>query len=239
MNININLKTSISITSALGGMSHGVVDFVIGSLHDLQTAAVYMGSADLEMSLYERSAMIEVVEQSQMQQLASMGSHFMGMLSIDASDAFYQSFRSKTTLGLEMGSLVAGGYGAVKGVIAFNRLARAPIQAAKFAKRLSSIERKGTFPAGSRRAPLEYAPFQTVRNEATVINKRTYSGHALDKMQNRGFMPSVIEETIKNGSPSVGKNPGTVAYYSNTNNVTVILNTKGRVITISYGAINQ
>ncbi|VHO00988.1 hypothetical protein [Candidatus Rhabdochlamydia sp. T3358] len=79
------------------------------------------------MNLYERSAMIEAVEQSQMQQLASMGSHFMGMLSIDASDASYQSFRSKTTLGLEMGSLVAGGYGAVKGMIAFNRLARMPI----------------------------------------------------------------------------------------------------------------
>ncbi|VHO01003.1 hypothetical protein [Candidatus Rhabdochlamydia sp. T3358] len=55
----------------------------------------------------------------------------MGMLSIDASDASYQSFRSKTTLGLEMGSLVAGGYGAVKGMIAFNRLARASVGISK------------------------------------------------------------------------------------------------------------
>ena len=34
----------------------------------------------------------------------------MGMLSLDSSDV-YQSFHSKTTVGLEVGSLVAGGYG--------------------------------------------------------------------------------------------------------------------------------
>ncbi|VHO00999.1 hypothetical protein RHT_00271 [Candidatus Rhabdochlamydia sp. T3358] len=215
-------------------MSHGVVDFVIGSLHDLQTAAVYMGSADLEMSLYERSAMIEAVEQSQMQQLATMGSHFMGMLSIDASDAFYQSFRSKTTLGLEMGSLVAGGYGAVKGVIAFNRLARAPIQVAKFAKRLS-IERKGTFPAGSRRAPLEYAPFQTVRNEAAVINGRKYTGHALDRIQDRGFMPSIIENTLEIGHVSPADFPGGLEYYDSINRIKVIVNKNGQIITVIPG----
>ncbi len=43
------IKIGNSITSALGGISHGVVDFVIGSLHDLQTAAVYMGSSDREI----------------------------------------------------------------------------------------------------------------------------------------------------------------------------------------------
>ena len=50
----------------------------------------------------------------------------MDMLSIDESDTVYQSFRSKTTIGLEIGSLVAGGYGAVKGVMAFNKLAKMP-----------------------------------------------------------------------------------------------------------------
>lgn len=64
----------------------------------------------------------------------------MGMLSIDASDASYQSFRSKTTLGLEMGSLVAGGYGAVKGMIAFNRLARMPIYISKIASKNSNTD---------------------------------------------------------------------------------------------------
>ncbi|MGL5263762.1 MAG: hypothetical protein ACRDAI_04190 [Candidatus Rhabdochlamydia sp.] len=86
------------------------------------------------MTFHERTAMIEAVEQSQMQQLATLGSHFMDMLSIDGLDASYQSFRSKTTLGLEIGSLVAGGYGTIKGVIAFNRLVKAPIQISRLAK---------------------------------------------------------------------------------------------------------
>ena len=60
----------------------------------------------------------------------------MDMLSIDGSDASYQSFRSKTRFGLEVGSLVAGGYGAIKGVIAFARLAKAPIHIAKIANKM-------------------------------------------------------------------------------------------------------
>ena len=123
-------KRGSDIKSALGGISHGVVDFVIGSLHDLQTTAVYMSSAELEMSLHERSQMIEAVELSQMHQMAAVGSYIMGMLAIDESDALYQSFRSTTTLGLEVGSLFVGGYGAVKGVIGFTKLARMPTQIA-------------------------------------------------------------------------------------------------------------
>ena len=127
------------------------------------------------------------------------------------------------TTGLELGSLIAGGYGAVKGVIAFNRLAKAPMQAAKLARRLSSAERKGISLAGSRRAPLDYAPFQTVRNEATVINNRTYVGHALDRMQDRGFMPSVIENAIETGKVSPTTFPGRVEYYDPVNNLRVIV----------------
>lgn len=44
----IRIKNGSSITSALGGMSHGVVDFVIGSLQDLQTAAVYTEYLQIE-----------------------------------------------------------------------------------------------------------------------------------------------------------------------------------------------
>lgn len=57
-------------------------------------------------------------------------------------------------------------------------------------------------------------------------------------MSDRGLR-TVIEETIQRGSYSTGKNPGTMAYYDSVNDVTVILNTEGRVITVSYGDINQ
>ncbi|MCB1740732.1 MAG: RHS repeat-associated core domain-containing protein, partial [Gammaproteobacteria bacterium] len=46
---------------------------------------------------------------------------------------------------------------------------------------------------GSKGFELKNAPYQTVRNEATTINGRDFSGHALDQMQNRGIMPSVVE----------------------------------------------
>jgi RHS repeat-associated protein len=53
------------IKSAIFGISHGVVDFVLGSLHDLQTAAVYMGSAELEMSLHERIQITKIANKLQ------------------------------------------------------------------------------------------------------------------------------------------------------------------------------
>ena len=215
-------KIGSDIKSAICGVSHGVVDFVVGSIHDLQTAATYMGAAELEIGLQERIQIIEAVEQTQADQMAKVGNWVMDMLSIDESNSVYHSFRSKTTAGLEIGSLVAGGYGAVKGVMAFNKLVKAPIQAAKLAKKLSSIERKGISLAGSRRAPLDYAPFQTVRNEVTVINNRTYVGHALDRMQDRGFMPSVIENAIETGKLSPTTFPGRVEYYDPVNNLRVI-----------------
>ena len=136
-----NCKRGGDIRSAIGGAAHGVVDFVIGSLHDLQTAAAYVGSSDLEISLQERVLMIEAIEQSQARQMAAVEDWMMDMLSIDESDDVYQSFRSKTTLGLEVGSLVAGGYGAVKGVVALNRLTRAPMQISRIIKAEEAIAR--------------------------------------------------------------------------------------------------
>ena len=232
-------KIGSDIKSAICGVSHGVVDFVVGSIHDLQTAATYMGAAELELSLQERIQIIEAVEQSQADQMAKVGGWVMNMLSIDESDSVYHSFRSKTTTGLEIGSLVAGGYGAVKGVVAFTKLARAPQQVAKVAKFSAKTMKGGNGFLGHKGFELKNASFQPVRNKPANIQGRTYSGHSLDQMQNRGFTPSVIEETIQRGSHSIGKTPGTMVYYDSANDVTVILNTEGRVITGSYGDINQ
>ena len=74
---------------------------------------------------------------------------------------------------------------------------------------------------------LKNASFQPVRNKPANIQGRAYSGHSLDQIQNRGFTPSVIQETIQRGSHSIGKNPGTMAYYDSTNDVTIILNAEG------------
>ncbi|MDY2796010.1 VENN motif pre-toxin domain-containing protein [[Pasteurella] aerogenes] len=41
--------------------------------------------------------------------------------------------------------------------------------------------------------------YQPVRNKADYINGREYSGHALDRMQDRGILPSIIENAIRTG----------------------------------------
>lgn len=91
------------------------MDFGVDSFHSLCIGATYIGSEDLGLNLYERIDLIKAVEQSQIQQANALGNSAMGMIGIDESDTIYHSFRSTTAAGLEVASLVAGGYGAVKG----------------------------------------------------------------------------------------------------------------------------
>lgn len=82
----------------------------------------------------------------------------------------------------------------------------------------------------------ELQNLQAVRNEATVISGRGFTGHALDQMQNRGVMPSVVENTLQQGRPFVTR-PGTSGFFDPVNNVRVIINSEtGRVVTVIRGA---
>ncbi len=230
-------KIGSDIKSAFYGVSHGVVNFVLGSIHDLQTAATYMGAVELELSLQERIQIIEAVEQSQANQMAKVGNWVMDMLSIDESDAVYHSFCSTTTTGLEIGSLIAGGYGAVKGAIAFNRLAKVPTQVAKISKlSLAQIKSNNCF-FGNKGFELKNPKYQKIRNNPTTIQGRSYGGHALDQMQNRGFTPSVIEETIQYGTSVPNKVAGRMQFYDSVNNISVITE-DGKVVTVMYGRSN-
>lgn len=78
---------------------------------------------------------------------------------------------------------------------------------------------------------------QAVRNESQVINGRSFSGHALDQMQNRGIMPSSVESAIQNGIQFPGNRPDTVEYLDLENKLRVIVNSKtGNVVTVIRGA---
>jgi hypothetical protein len=85
-------------------------------------------------------------------------------------------------------------------------------------------------------------PLATVdetRNSPVLINGREYTPHALDRMQQQGIMPSVVEDATR-GPAIPGKEPGTNAYYDSVNNITVITDsTTGRVVTVDYGRIRQ
>ncbi|MFH8679520.1 hypothetical protein [Streptomyces lydicus] len=78
------------------------------------------------------------------------------------------------------------------------------------------------------------------KNVPATINGRSYTGHALDRMQQRGYMPSVVEDTVRNGEAVPGKIPNTTAHYNRAENMTVVTNTEtGRVVTVSGGIIKQ
>lgn len=76
--------------------------------------------------------------------------------------------------------------------------------------------------------------YQPVRNQTSTVGNREYSGHALDRMQDRGIMPSVVENTIKTGAATSSRGNTTV-YYDATNNVSVVTNSSGKVVTVKYG----
>ena len=80
------------IASALGGISHGIVDFAASSLHDIQTAMTYIGLEEVPVS--ERTLMIEAIEQSQSSQTATLEGWMQDLLSVDESDTAYHSFRA-------------------------------------------------------------------------------------------------------------------------------------------------
>jgi len=85
-------------------------------------------------------------------------------------------------------------------------------------------------PVGSSRSPMNAAG----SNRASRVAGRPYGGHALDRMQGRGITPSVVEDTIRHG---ISRRQGLFRrnHYSEANDLTVITNWRGRVITTGRG----
>lgn len=76
--------------------------------------------------------------------------------------------------------------------------------------------------------------YQPLRNEDQILNGGVYSGHALDRMQDRGIPISVVEETIKYGKKSSSYS-GRIQYYDAKNNITVITEVNGKVVMTRVG----
>jgi hypothetical protein len=135
---------------------------------------------------------------------------------------------------IDSGISIAGSMGGISAIRA-SQIETFPKFSLPISSNDSYVNRATSF-AGSKQVPLKYAKFQEIRNKHTLINGRIYSGHALDKLQDRGFMPSIVENTIKTGQTFPTK-PGTIGYYDTTNNIRVIINSSnGKVITLIPGA---
>lgn len=72
-------------------------------------------------------------------------------------------------------------------------------------------------------------PFQPRGNYGTNINGRYYTGHALDRMQQRGLTPTAVEEAIQNGIPS---DNGSVRITDPVNGTNVVVSGNHAVVTV-------
>jgi len=93
----------------------------------------------------------------------------------------------------------------------------------------SGTDLPATTPVGSRSTPLAEHGNPPV-NRPTVIGNRPFSGHALDRMMERGIPPSAVESTVGAGTPRFNPANATVRYSADGVRAVVDIYT-GRVVT--------
>jgi RHS repeat-associated protein len=85
-------------------------------------------------------------------------------------------------------------------------------------------------PTGRRGSPMDVSPGT---NQPTEINGRTYTGHALDQMQGRGFTHSAVEDAITNATLSEENlHTGVTIHYGD--GIRAVTNETGDVITVIH-----
>ena len=135
---------------------------------------------------------------------------------------FVQTFDGPTVMKeFLLGTLYGASFFIMPGSVA----ARWGAEGAIVARGAVAAEREATGFLGRAGNELKNAPYQNVRNEATKINGRDFSGHALDQMQNRGVMPSVVENALSTGAQFPTR-AGTTGFYDTVNNIRVIVNSE-------------
>jgi hypothetical protein len=96
--------------------------------------------------------------------------------------------------------------------------------------------RPATTPVGRAGSPMNTPPGRPPQNSPGNVCGRDFTGHAFDRMQGRGFTPSVVLDALGAGQRSPGSTPYETLYYSPSNNLTVVTNTMtGAVVTVRNG----
>lgn len=202
------------------GAAHGTMDFVVDAFHSWETGAAYMGLSETEFSLEDKMQIIGGLEEEQVSRMETLDGWVRDSFSINKADPIYNSYRSNSKMGMEIGSLAAGAFGLVKGI-----LRKVTTQTAKVVKLNSKLK----WPSPS--------------NGRCVINGIEYTTHALERMAPRGLIqsgteiisrgvpPSVVENAINFGTKTIGNTSQEVVHIYG--NVRVVTNLDAtRVITV-------
>lgn len=122
---------------AFTGAVHGVVDVTRDYVHNWESSLFYLGADSLDLSMAERSHMIQGFYRTQENRTDRLDNWLMYKFSIDPADRLYNSFRLGTQIGIEVAGLVAGGYGAFRGVAGLTRM---PLKASTLGTRGSAYQ---------------------------------------------------------------------------------------------------
>lgn len=120
--------------NAFIGSMHGVVDFAMDYLHSWESSFFHLGASDLDITFLEKMHMTNSFLQSQEDRTAYIDQGISRKLSVDLTDPTYSSFRSGSKTTCEIGSLIIGGYGAVRGLAGVYKLSRISTQAVRIAE---------------------------------------------------------------------------------------------------------
>ena len=91
--------------------------------------------------------------------------------------------------------------------------------------KVHKIGRFGMTPVGRKGSPIN----TTVKNSPTTVDGTKFTGHSLDRMQERGITPSVVKDTIKTGIATSGR--GGAKIYTN-DQLRVVVNPNGSIKTV-------
>jgi RHS repeat-associated protein len=99
----------------------------------------------------------------------------------------------------------------------------------------NALKQRGTGFVGQAGFELKNPSYQVIRNQAAKIKDINFSAHALDQMQNRGILPSIVKNAINTGE-RFNTRAGTIGFYDVVNNIRVIVSTStGKVVTVIRG----
>lgn len=105
------------IHHASAGVLHGIANFFTHQIADIASLACRIGVNESD-DYYERFHFQMTYAQCQESHLNAIDNWISGCLCVDPNNSIYQNCCSYTTAGMEIGTLLIGGYGAIKGGIA-------------------------------------------------------------------------------------------------------------------------